>query len=550
MTDGAKPASGNYDFRFRLAADALGNSLVGSPFLTNGIVVTNELFLTAVDFGVRVFNGSNYWLEVDVRTNGGSGYQALSPLQAFQPTPYAVYAGQAGSAVTAANVVTYTAGAGLQLVGTQFKANFGSSGVSSLVSRDDHTHFGDTWTATTPGAGLSIYNQDVGSAYSSAFYGVNTSTYGYGVYGRQGTGSGYDNRPAGIAGDGDGWYGVSAISRSKNAIIADSYNNTAIFAWSHGTNGGYGLYGTSDSSHGIVGNSSPTSGSYYGVGGTAASTSGRGVNGYASANSGTTYGVFGETASSAGYGVYGVADVGSGTTYGVYGQVYSPSGVAVYGINTGSGIGIQGEGQSGVYGLSTVTGGNGVIGECNNGSSAYGVWGKSTSGYAGYFSGLVTVNGNLQVDGTFSKAAGSFKIDDPIDPTNKFLYHSFVESPDMKNIYDGLARLDAQGEATIQLPAWFGALNQDFRYQLTAIGAPGPQLYIAQEVQDNQFKIAGGTPGGKVSWQVTGIRHDPYANAHRIPVEQDKPAAERGTYLHGAEYGFPHLTTQLAIPGK
>jgi hypothetical protein len=140
------------------------------------------------------------------------------------------------------------------------------------------------------------------------------------------------------------------------------------------------------------------------------------------------------------------------------------------------------------------------------------VWGKSSSGYAGYFSG------NVGITGTLSKSAGSFKIDDPIDPTNKFLYHSFVESPDMKNIYDGLIILDDRGEAVVKLPAWFGALNQDFRYQLTAIGAPGPQLYIAQEVQDNQFKIAGGTPGGKVSWQVTGIRHDPYANAHRIPV--------------------------------
>ena len=43
----------------------------------------------------------------------------------------------------------------------------------------------------------------------------------------------------------------------------------------------------------------------------------------------------------------------------------------------------------------------------------------------------------------------------------------------------------------------------------------------------------------KVSWQVTGIRHDPYADANRIPVEETKPAAERGTYLHPQAYGQP-----------
>jgi trimeric autotransporter adhesin len=138
---------------------------------------------------------------------------------------------------------------------------------------------------------------------------------------------------------------------------------------------------------------------------------------------------------------------------------------------------------------------------------------------------------NLQVTGSLSKPQGTFKIDHPLDPANKFLYHSFVESPDMMNIYNGVIVLDKHGKAVVDLPGYFEALNQDFRYQLTSIGAPGPNLFVASEIKGNKFIIAGGKPGAKVSWQVTGIRHDAYADAHRIVVEEDK-GKERGTYLH------------------
>jgi len=185
-----------------------------------------------------------------------------------------------------------------------------------------------------------------------------------------------------------------------------------------------------------------------------------------------------------------------------------------------------------VSGLANGLNGSGVFGEAENGSLAFGVWGRSASGLAGQFDGNVNVTGNL------SKAGGSFKIDHPMDPANKYLYHSFVESPDMKNIYDGVAKLDTQGEAVVQLPAWFGALNKEFRYQLTCIGGFAP-VYIAEEISENQFKIAGGNPGMKVSWMVTGIRQDAWANAHRIPVEEEKPAQERGYFLHPELYGQP-----------
>jgi hypothetical protein len=154
----------------------------------------------------------------------------------------------------------------------------------------------------------------------------------------------------------------------------------------------------------------------------------------------------------------------------------------------------------------------------------------STAGYAGFFVGRVNVTGTL------SKGGGSFKIDHPLDPENKYLYHSFVESPDMMNIYNGNVTTDAEGFATVTLPEWFEALNRDFRYQLTVIGRFA-QAIVAREVEDNRFTIQTSVPGVKVSWQVTGIRHDAFAEKHRIPVEEDKAPDERGTYLYPTEQG-------------
>ena len=155
-----------------------------------------------------------------------------------------------------------------------------------------------------------------------------------------------------------------------------------------------------------------------------------------------------------------------------------------------------------------------------------------SAGWAGYFEGNVKITGRTELSGIFSK------IDHPLDPDNKYLYHSIVESADMKNLYDGVVALDDKGEAEVELPDWFGALNRDFHYQLTAIGAPGPNLYIEEEIsEDNtkqtkssRFKIAGGASGMKVSWQVTGIRKDAWANAHRLQLEEDKPDKERGRF--------------------
>jgi hypothetical protein len=294
---------------------------------------------------------------------------------------------------------------------------------------------------------------------------------------------------------------------------------------------GYGVFGDSFSSSGVVGRCHTSRPAVYGE-----SHSGYGVYGY----SYYRHGVHGY--SPTGYGVSGYSDF----YHGVHGST-NTAGVGVFGSsNYGTGVvGISNYGD-GMHGEShTFTG---VYGTSDTG---VGLHGHSTSGYAAF------LEGNVRITGTLQKGGGSFKIDHPVDPANKYLSHSFVESPDMKNIYDGIVALDNNGEAVIELPDWFGALNKDFRYQLTAIGAPGPNLYIAEEISDgvtndsndsnsshnnnsnNRFKIAGGTPGMKVSWNVTGIRKDPWANAHRIQVEEAKPDKERGYYIYPELYGQP-----------
>jgi hypothetical protein len=97
----------------------------------------------------------------------------------------------------------------------------------------------------------------------------------------------------------------------------------------------------------------------------------------------------------------------------------------------------------------------------------------------------LVVGGNLNVSGSITAGTKDFKIDHPLNPAHKYLYHNSVESSDMMNIYNGNVVLDASGEARIQLPDWFEALNQDFRYQLSCIGGFAP-VYVARGQTDRR----------------------------------------------------------------
>jgi hypothetical protein len=237
-----------------------------------------------------------------------------------------------------------------------------------------------------------------------------------------------------------------------------------------------------------------------------ANTGGIGVAGYGGDSNGTS-----ETTGTGGVGVHALGGEGTG------GNDFGGAGVTATG---GDGSYLGGDGIDAYGGAGSFEGGVGIL--ATGGSGAFTL--------AGLF------DGDVQVTGTVSKSGGTFKIDHPLDPANKYLYHSFVESPDMMNIYNGNVTTDGSGAAVVTMPAWFETLNTDFRYQLTTIGQPA-QAWIASEITNGSFTIKTSKSAVKVSWQVTGIRQDAWANAHRIQVEVDKSPKDQGHYIHPELFG-------------
>jgi hypothetical protein len=293
-----------------------------------------------------------------------------------------------------------------------------------------------------------------------------------------------------------------------------------------------GIYGQSDNGNGVEGYA----------------RTGHGVNGFSEHANGINgvshkaIGIYGESLIPTddpantfqedvpGVGIRGVNNQNGGI--GVFGSVDYPDlgyGTGVYG--RGNTLGVGGNGQTGLIGHGSQTG---VYAYLDTYAPGGGEASLANPDTAGFF------NGNVKITGCLYKGGGGFRIDHPSDPANKYLNHSFVESPDMKNIYDGESTLNSKGEILVKLPSWFTLLNKDFRYQLTSIGTPAPNLHIAQEINENQFSIAGGKPNSKVCWQVTGIRDDAWANANRIVAEEKKPETEKGYFLHPELYNIPN----------
>ena len=443
-----------------------------------------------------------------------------------------------GLAYGVIGVATDASGAGVQ--GEAHHASGYSKGVLGRVSSPQGTGvFGEN-------------NASAGVAYGVV--GNSDSPDGIGVFG-DATAGGTGVRGAGetgveAEGTKDGLIASTTGGDDAAAVRAVALHPTAHVSAVHATvnaPGGYAVYAMN------VG----TSGNAYGVAAATGSSGGTAIYGLAPGGaSGSPIGVRGETGAGGGYGLYGVNTATAAPAIALGAVSSADGGVAAE-------IRAQGAGNAkAIDALSSGTGGTAhalrarLTNAASSGDAIY-AYANSASAKAARFgnssgtavtlaggttaleaTGNAIIAGDLGVFGTLSKGGGSFKIDHPLDPANQFLLHSFVESPDMMNVYNGNIVTDARGYATIELPEWFEALNRDFRYQLTVIGTFA-QAIVSKKVEHNRFEIRSSQPGVEVSWQVTGIRRDAWAEKHRIPVEVQKAPAERGKYLHPELYGAP-----------
>ncbi|MFJ8439852.1 hypothetical protein [Kitasatospora griseola] len=344
---------------------------------------------------------------------------------------------------------------------------------------------------------------------------VGSSTGGPGVVGASAPGPG-------VAGSSTGGPGVSGTSTPGPGVSGSSTAGPGV---SGSSTGGPGVSGTSTAAPGVAGTCA------LGPGVSGSSTTGTAVLG--TSDSGTAV----SGTSTSGDGLTAATGTGSGA------NIYSHDGVAVMALcghpepdQGGVGFGFSPNRGPAVLGHSWF--GSGIQGdsEFDAGVSAWGSTGLTASG-----STLgADINNGLRVNGVIVSAGSArFVIDHPLDPAENTLTHAFVASPEQKNVYDGVVDLDDSGAATVTLPDWFDALNQDFRYQLTPIGTPAPGLYVSAEISGNSFSVAGGTPGGKVSWLVTGVRLDKWARANPVEPVAAKPAGQRGLFLHPTAFDQP-----------
>src|SRR5579872_995778 len=504
------------------ATSGLSNGVSGQSASTaNGSagVVGNESATTGQVYGV--FGSTNSTTTNAIGVNGYEG--------ATTGLVYGVSGGTNSATNFAAGVTGFEGATAGKVYGVNGSTNSSTNGASGVNGYEGSKTgqvfgvFGSTTSATNFAAGVS----GNANATSGQVYGVvgvsNSATNGAAAV------NGYEPATTGAV------YGVSGSTPSTGTGAAgvegfEAATNGEVYGVTGGTNS------ATNGAAGVIGSDAATSGQVFGVFGYTNSTTGTGVAGNANATTGQATGVSGLSASTSGTAVFGNATAATGNTFGVFGQTASPNGHATSGYasaTSGPAIGVDGLSNSptGVGGVFTnLAGGKSPV-LIGNGANYAQVFIVDASGNGNFA-------GNLNVTGKLTKGSGSFKIDHPLDPANKYLSHSFVESPDMMNVYNGNITTDRHGLATVKLPDYFEALNGNFRYQLTVIGQFA-QAIVKREIANNSFTIKTNKPLVKVSWQVTGIRHDAYANQYRIPVEENKAVAEQGYYLHPEVFGQP-----------
>lgn len=379
LNDAGLPATGSYDLKFELYdADTEGN-LTGAVEQA-AVNVTGGLFTTDLDFGgLEVFNGSQYWLEISVKTAGGADYTVLAPRQLIRPVPYAIRAQQAAS-VADGSVTSASLAAG---------AVNGAAIAPGAVALDQLN------TTGAPATGMVL-----------GFDGANLTWL---TPGGGGGGGGSLTLPfSGIASEPGALFGVNNMNATGDSwgIYAHSQNSLGVFGQTHGNNsgvlgradgaGGAGVFGyssgpavgvlaVSEGSDGISGRTNAANkASVAGYTEVSSSKAGSFVHAGSGtalqAEAGSGWGVFGR--SQTGLGVFGQS-VSSGT--GVLGRSEAAAGgVGVHGYASSASTGVRGESVSGdgVVGYTEGVSKSGVVGIQNNASGLAGVAGLSTNGTA------------------------------------------------------------------------------------------------------------------------------------------------------------------------
>lgn len=498
------------------AASTSGTGVSGSVTAATGTTTGVSGFVTSTSGrGVRgwanALTGETYGVWGESASEDGTGVYGKAT-RLFGPTVGVVGESASSSGIGVRGVATRTSGDAYGVWGESASAD--GIGVYGLGARNDvNAHTLGVLGEIVNGSGAAVAGiAPSNSSPSRAFLGVNGS-----------------NR--GVSHDSDPNDAAAAV---EGLATADNGVTRGVWGITHSKNG-IGVEGlaTITTFDGTV----PTS---IGVRGVSRQPLGTGVRAEATATTGGNVGVHAIARGNTGTAVFADANSTSGSTTGVHALASSPDGIGVQAIGGQYGVDAGGD-TAGVRGSSASVGvrGQSTTGVGVEGAGPIGVRSQGTLDVVGN----ALISGNLTVMGTVTKGGGSFKIDHPLDPESKFLYHSFVESPDMMNIYNGNVVTDAGGYATVELPEWFEALNRDFRYQLTVIDDENSDSFVlakvVDRVRDNRFTIRTSEPRVEVSWQVTGIRQDAWANANRIPVEAPKAGAERGRYLYPEAWGLP-----------